>query len=46
MSRQRKEIIIVRQKIIDLTLKIENNMLTPSDFQRPVYVKVMTHEDS
>src|SRR5699024_9533742 len=46
MSRQRKEIIIVRQKIIDLTHKIENNMLTPSDFQRPVYVKVMTHEDS
>ena len=36
----------MRQKIIDLTLKIENNMLTPSDFQRPVYVKVMTHEDS
>lgn len=34
------------QKIIDLTLKIENNMLTPPDFQRPVYVKVMTHDQS
>lgn len=34
------------QKIVDLTLKIENNMITPLDFQRPVYVKVMTHEQS
>ena len=33
-------------RIIDLTLKIQNNMLTPLDFQRPVYVKVMTHEKS
>ncbi len=33
-------------RIIDLTLKIQNNMLTPLDFQRPVYVKAMTHEKS
>lgn len=34
------------QRIIDLTLRIENNMLAPDCFQSPVYVKVMTHEQS
>ena len=32
------------QRIVDLTLRIENNMLAPDCFQRPVYVKAMTHE--
>lgn len=34
------------QRIVDLTLRIENNMLAPDCFQRPVYVKAMTHEQS
>ena len=34
------------QQIIDLTLRIENNMLAPDCFPRPVYIKAMTHEKS
>lgn len=34
------------KKIIDLTLRIEDQMLTPDCFERPSYVKVMTHEES
>ena len=34
------------RRIVDLTLRIENNMLAPDCFQRPVYVKAMTHEQS
>lgn len=34
------------KKIIDLTLRIENNMLTPNCFPSPIYLKAMTHEQS
>lgn len=34
------------KRVVDLTLRIENNMLAPDCFQKPVYVKVMTHEQS
>ncbi len=34
------------KKIVDLTLRIQDNMTTPDCFQRPVYLVAKTHEES